>query len=536
MKELKLLLRVNALNVFNFNRLRYTADRKERAKALWAFIGFTFVGLLMAGQMGTYSYMLAFALTSMDALSIMPGYIMMSASLVILVTTVYKSVGTLFSFRDYDAVMALPFKTSTVVMSRILMLYGSNLFFSAFIMIPAGIVYAYFAQPPFAFYPVFLVCYLAMPVLPSVLACLLGLFIAAVSARFKYKNIASVLAGLALVAAAVVLSVSLPEAAAEDPSKVLSVVASISDIMSRTYPPSVWFTKALQLDISYLLLYLSVSAAVFVLLSLGIGATFKRINTALSGIRTSAGYRIGELKTESPLRALYKKEITRYFASALYVTNTAVGVLLLLLAAGALFIMGPEKVMVFLPVPGFWDNMPQYAPFIISVFVSLSVTTSASISIEGKHIWVLKALPVRAADIFRAKALVNLTLAVPGILIGSTLTALALKTSLLQTVLLYLTPLAYSLLTTYLGITVNLAFPKFDWTSETQIIKQGTAMMISVFGNMALAAVPILVILNISLDPSVLTVVWTAVLFIAYRLVLAGLRTKGERRLLALNA
>lgn len=534
MRKLRLLLRVNALNIFNINRLRHAADKKEKTKAVWTLIGFTLVGLMIAGQMGMYSYVLASALNGMDALPIMPGYIVMSASLVIIFTTVYKSAGTLFGFRDYDALMSLPIPTSTVVLSRILMLYGTNLFFSAFVMLPAGIVYAVFAQPPLAFYPVFLLCYLAMPMLPSVIACIAGFLIAAISARFKHKNIAAVIAGLAAVVLLMVLSFGMPRAA-QDPSKVISVITLVSEAMSRVYPPSVWFTNALQLDVGSIVLYLGVSLAAFMLLNFAVGFGFKRINTALSGIRTLSKYRIGELKTSSPVQALYQKEIRRYFASALYVTNTAVGVILLLLASGALFIMGPEKLQAYMPIPDLSNALSDYAPFAISLFISLSVTTAVSISIEGKHLWILKSIPVQAKDIFRAKALVNLTLAVPGVLIGSALTAFALKTSALQTLFLFLMPLAYALVTTYLGIAVNLAFPKFDWTSETQIIKQGTAVMISVFGNFALVGAPLFIITQTGVDPILATAVWTVLLFSAYRLILRSLCTRGAKKLYDLN-
>jgi ABC-2 type transport system permease protein len=535
MKDLMLLLRVNALNIFNINRLRHTADKKEKTKASWALFGFTIIGLMMAGQMGLYSYLLASTLSDMGALSIMPGYIMMSAGIIIIFTTVYKSVGTLFSFRDYDHLMSLPIPTSTVVMSRILMLYGANLFFSMFVMIPSGIVYAIFAKPSFMFYPIFLICYLAMPMLPSVVACVFGLLIAAVSARFKYKNIAAVLAGLAAVVLLVVLSVAIP-GAAQDPSKVVSVITIVSEAMRRVYPPSLWFTNALQLDIPSLLLYLGVSVGAFLLLSLAVGFGFKKINTALSGIHTSSNYRIRELKTSSPVKALYKKEISRYFASALYVTNTAVGPILLLLASAALFIMGPEKLSQYMPIPDLSGTLADYAPFMVSLFVSLSVTTAAAISIEGKQFWILKSLPVKASEIFRAKALVNLTLSVPAALIGSTFAAIALKTSALQTLVLFAMPVVYSLLTTYLGIAVNLAFPKFDWTSETQVIKQGTAVMISVFGNMALVGLPIFLVNTFGLNPVYAACVWTVVLFIAYRVILSRLGSKGAKKLLELNA
>jgi hypothetical protein len=54
MKDLMLLLRLNALNIFNINRLRHTADKKEKSKAEWAFLGFAVVGLMLAGHEGCH--------------------------------------------------------------------------------------------------------------------------------------------------------------------------------------------------------------------------------------------------------------------------------------------------------------------------------------------------------------------------------------------------------------------------------------------------------------------------------------------------
>ena len=65
-----------------------------------------------------------------------------------LVTTVYKAPGLLFAFKDYDLLMSLPVRTGSLVASRLLMLYGVNLAFTLLTMVPAWVVYAVFAAPP----------------------------------------------------------------------------------------------------------------------------------------------------------------------------------------------------------------------------------------------------------------------------------------------------------------------------------------------------------------------------------------------------
>ena len=89
-------------------------------------------------------------------------------------TTIYKANGILFSFRDYDLQMSLPVKSSTIVASRILILYGMNLGFTLLVMLPAAAVYTWMASPSPLFYLFFFFSLLAIPMVPIILATILG--------------------------------------------------------------------------------------------------------------------------------------------------------------------------------------------------------------------------------------------------------------------------------------------------------------------------------------------------------------------------
>ena len=51
-------------------------------------------------------------------------------------------------------------------------------------------------------------------------------------------------------------------------------------------------------------------------------------------------------------------------------------------------------------------------------------------------------------------------------------------------------PLAYAFFFAVFGLWVNIRFPRLDWTSEAEVVKQGVSTMLVVFGSMLFAAAP----------------------------------------------
>ena len=133
-------------------------------------------------------------------------------------------------------------------------------------------------------------------------------------------------------------------------------------------------------------------------------------------------------------------------------------------------------------------------PMIISIFVVMTDTTDVSISMEGKSLGIIKSLPVRTADIFLAKILVNLTINIPAVFIAATLFSISFKPGLFIIVMSFLIPLIYSFFTAVFGIVVNLIFPVFDWTNEAAVVKQSVAAMVGILGGMALSILPTIIV------------------------------------------
>ena len=173
------LVKIYLMNNMGINRLVHQKGGKLKAAGL--LVGFVLLGILLLGASFFYSYMLAAAFSMMDMLRVLPALMMAVSSLMSLVTTIYKAGSVLFSFKDYDLVMSLPVSQKSVVASRILILYLMNELFAVVILLPMMVVYAMAARPGLLFYLVFLLTLLCVPLLPVVLASVIGVMVSILS-------------------------------------------------------------------------------------------------------------------------------------------------------------------------------------------------------------------------------------------------------------------------------------------------------------------------------------------------------------------
>lgn len=206
---------------------------------------------------------------------------------------------------------------------------------------------------------------------------------------------------------------------------------------------------------------------------------FSKICQGLFSTTAKHDYQMTELKSVSILSALYKKEVKRYFASSIYVTNTIIGPLMMAAFAIAVFVAGEETILLYFP---FMDEVTGVVPFAMGAIASMATTTCASISIEGKEWWIIKSLPVSAKTLFDSKLLLNFTINAPCYVISEILLILALKPKGLELVWLIVLPVIFIAFSGVFGITANLLLPNFEWQNEAEVVKQGAAVLVGGLG------------------------------------------------------
>lgn len=456
---------------------------KKKSRALYA--SFALIIIVLSGVSFLYSYLMGMGLRMYDSIQVMPTIFMAITSIMVLITTIYKVKGTVFGFKDYDLLMSLPVKSSQIVASRLILLYSINLVFVLIIMIPMMVAYGILANPGGKFYISSILTLFFIPLIPIVLASFLGTLITYMSMRFRYSNIIYIVFSFLFVLAMMIGSFFVQDS----PEEMVEISQMVSDQINSKYPLAKIYSRAVtETDWLSMVIFVGASVLVFMVYSLGVGKVFKRINTSLMTGRYKANYKLRELKKSSPIKALYIKEVKRYLASPVYVLNTGFGIVILVLASIALPFMDLKSVAAEMEMTGTIEDM-------ISLFVSFciatSCTTMASISIEGKNLWISKSLPIPVKTIFTCKILFNFTIHIPSFF-ASILICLSLQIPFIKGFLIVLTALTFSVFVSLYGLLINLNFPNLTWTNETQVVKQSTASMISIFSTFALVGIQFL--------------------------------------------
>lgn len=496
MKQLFALTRLQLVSLFGVDRIRCARDEKERKRARSANTALIVLAVALVYMSVCYGVLLEEVFGRLGKPELMPALMLCAACVMGFFSCMMRASSVLYRFGDHDMVMSLPLPTRTVALSRLLSFLVFEWYVTLTLLLPAGIIYGLYVSAAWWYWPLYLVLSVLAPLLPAALGGLIGTAFAAALARFKFRTLLETIVQTALVVGVMLLSFN--ASSLVDSGMAAAFAEGISARLASLYPPALLFTKALGGDLLSILLFVLVNLVAITLFALLLCALFNKLCGFVSARGHVKGYRIKAQRQSGIGRALFKKEWARYTCSSLYLMNTAIGPVLAILGGGYLCffasdatletlngtaqLMGGSVVLLFAVAAGF--------------FVGMAPTTTASVSLEGKTLWLSKTLPFSAADWLRAKLLVSLTIP----LVAAVLLAVGLgfrfQTGVLNAVLLFLYPMSIALFTALIGLWSNLKHPRFDWDSEAECIKQGSpvllAMLASLGATVVSAGLPVL--------------------------------------------
>jgi len=497
LRGLWLITKVQLLTSFGINQLKYEKNRKKRGRYIGYLLGITILMCTLIGYSGTIGFGLGF--TGMA--DVIPSFALTITGIVTLMFTMLKSSVMLFGFRDYDMLMSLPVQNRMVITSKFICMYVINLLFTFGIMIPMGITYAIFV-PEFNGLTILLWVFgmLIGPFIPMTIATMLGAIIAAVSSRFKHKNLLSIILSYVAIVGIMIYTFyanSTEKSDAAFLADVSRLSGNISAKINAIYPPARFFERSIcDNQILPMLLLIVISIVWFLLFINIVAIKYNRINTRIISQNTKTKYRMQELKTSSPLIALYKKEAARFFSSVGYVINCGMGIIMALILSIISVVNGPEGMLsMFADVKttglnGIMSGITCAIPFFLSAVISMTCTSAVSLSLEGKSLWIIKSLPIKTEKILQSKILFNLSLGIPAsIICGSLLIASFQPKSFFEGIWFLLTPIVFSFFSSIFGMLINTKLPIYDWENEITVIKQSGSSMFGIFGGMLIGII-----------------------------------------------
>lgn len=519
--QIKKLVQIQLTNFWKINEIRFGKDRQKKKRIYYLMLLRVFLGIMFIFYVSLFSY----TYIQMGMADVVPMILAATTSLLILFFGIVSSGNVIFQKNSYEVLCSLPVSKPAIVISRFFSMYFDNLLITLVVMGTGTIVYGISLGLGIGFYLTGLAGIIFLPLLPMAVATLLGAAVTAIASRMKYKG--PVTAVLSILFASVIIIFSMQSNNMENVTA--EMLQNLSQVMieqiNHIYPPAIWLGAAMTSSNIFLLLtFIILSLSVFLIMAVVVSIYFQKICNTLYSTTAKNNYRIRRLKTSSTLKALYFRELRRYFSSGIYISNTVMGAVLMALASVAILVMGMDKVEALIPVPGM---VRKAIPFVIGAMPALMPTTSVSISMEGKEWWIIKSLPVKAKTVFDSKMLVNLSVIAPFYILAEILLMVAIRPSLLEAVWLMLVPLTLIIFTTVFGIFSNLMFPVFDWENEAAVVKQSTTSMISVFISMAIViacALPVFLISSVPTD-LILAFVCMIMLFISFVLYRRNNRT-----------
>ncbi len=522
MRDGVVLLKALLLSTSQRNIYRHTTDGRKQRRIIANAVGFAFLYVMIMA----YCVTMCVGYGIIGMAEAVPALCALTLCALAFVFTLFKTNGYLFNFKEYDALMSLPFEPSTVAGCKFLYMYVKSLPWYASISLSMMVGYAIFARPPVVAYLAWVVLSLFLPVVPMLAASLIGLLIAKLSAGFKKTNIVQTLLMFVFVLAFFALRFVMDDLFRNNKTElVLEQMSAMTADAARSYPPAGWFADAIAKgSVPGALLLVGVSVALFAIVFRIVGQSYRSINSALRSHAAKGRYRMTAQRRRSVMGAIAFKELKRMTGSSVYMVNGAMGeVLAVFLGVGTL-VIGFDRIVATVTQGAPIDAaiLRPAIPLIVYFLIGMVATTTCSPSLEGKNYWILQSLPIEMKTVYQGKMLFNLCLSVPFMVFATLCLCVSARVPVLDTGLYLLLGLALCAFSTAWGCVCGIRHMRLDWENEVEVIKQGAAVVVYLFPNMfvTMGLTVLVVVLGMHIDGRlvalVLTLLATALAVISY--------------------
>ncbi len=407
--------------------------------------------------------------------------------LLIFIKGINNSQGLIFEAKDNNLLFSMPINKNYILIVRFLRILLFDYLFEILFLLPSIIKYIILTSPSISFYIITLIFLIVFPLIPLVFACVIGYIIKLISVKFKKQKLIQTILTCILFFCLLMISFKLEDI-------VLNIVekaTSINDFINKLYLPIGLYIELInEFNILKLLELIFLSIIPFILFIVIFNKYYDLIiNKSKESITNSSKEnKINKLQSKSIIKSLIKKELKTYFGIPIYVFNTIISPILALIFPVAL-IFKYDDVMNMISGYGIPNNMiDELLPFIfiamIIILLSMCSITASSISLEGKKYSLLKSLPVKTKDIFISKLLLNEIILVPAFLLSAIVYITVMKIFNYNIIFIVLSIILLTRINGEIGLIINLMYPKLDFSSEVEVVKQSMSVLIAMLFNL----------------------------------------------------
>ena len=444
--------------------------------------------VLLAGMAVAYMWVLGGGMVAVGAAEAIPALAALAGSLAAVALVFVKAPGTVFGCRDYDLVAALPVSVRAVVLARTVPLYGFGVALS--VLLSAPLYAAYFLAAPVS--PPAVVaaalCSACAPLAPAAVATLASLALTSVAVRFRHAGAVQLVLSVLVVTGVVVGSLALGGASSgADDAAALAAMGDVAGALSAAVASAVC-----EGSVAGFAAFAALSLALPALVTGALAARYPHANAvATSGPQRRAHAVAAPRSAASPLRALAVKELRRIGSMPFYAMNSCAGLILMVVAAGAVALFGADALLASGVINGVQLDARAVAalcvqvdaalPWVFGFCGSMSLTAASSVSLESRASWLMLTAPVGAWTVLGSKLLANLVLG--GVAVAASAVAL-LAGGTGPLLVLQCVVTAGGMLTGFaaLALAIDASRPNLSWTTPAEVVKRGLPMMVGALG------------------------------------------------------
>ena len=437
-----------------FKQLGIMAAVFTAISLFYNFTMFKAVDAAAEGALGVYRDILLFVLTI--------------ASFFTVVMTFNQMQTALFNSKDFEFVESLPVKSSTVIAAKITSVLVYCIGEDIIIFLPTVVLYLVFTGDVFVSAHG-LIAMFFVSLVPLLVSSLLGTLVALLTKKLKKKNVFQIIVYLMYFILAFSVSFSVNGSSFVNRAEI-----------AKAMPHLLLFRNAIaNRDVLSFLLFIGVNLAAFAAVVAVISLLYKPINSIRE--RTGGGaYKEVRSGGSKLAMILIKKDLKMLTGKPNYFINSIFGSILYPIYSIMFMFMNNANS----DGGKFLGVMVLTIPVMGIIMNSITNSTLASISLEGKSFENLLSYPVSAKEIIRSKIRVGFF--VPSIIsiVGSSLILVMLGVKNVLGGLtwptlaaIYLAPQFALMYASVTGMLCNLRWPKIHFENEIQVIKNSRSAL-----------------------------------------------------------
>lgn len=435
---------------------------------------------------------------------------LMMISMMVLFFGIFYIMNVFYFSRDVESLLPLPLRPSTIMAAKFTVTLLYEYLTELLLLLPVIVAFGIVSKAGIIYYLYSLIGFLTLPVIPLVYAGIINMILMRMTNISRNRDQFRIIGGMIAMFVAIFANMKMQSlmSSMNDPEQVVALLQqgnnSLLSAMTGVFPANKLLAIALVNTASLkglvnILLYLGITG-LFLALFLTIGELlyFKGLvgisETKSKRKKLNAQQFEKSMVESSAIKSYTIKELKLLFRTPIYFINCVMMNFLWPVFFLIPLLVGSESSIDILQLrdmvrAGTYEGLVLGIAFAAVIFASsTNGITASSISREGSSIFISKYLPVSYHDQIMAKVMSGVLMGIAALLSMLAAVVFIAMPPLYLILLITLAGVLGVIFTSFVGILIDLNFPKLHWDNEQKAVKQNLNVVVHMLTGIAVAA------------------------------------------------